>query len=300
MKIAISGGTGFIGRPLAARLAQSGHDLVFLSRTPDKVKGLPPRSETAFFDATRPFPTENLRGAEAVIHLAGESVGRRWNDEVKQQILHSRAQGTAALARAARESGTVKVFLAASGVGFYGDRGDETLTEDSAPGNDFLSRVCLEWEAPVLGLKSAGIRAAVFRLGVVLHPEGGALARMLPPFKLGAGGPMGSGRQYFAFVHREDVLRVFEAALTDPKFEGPFNVVAPNPVTNKEFTRALGRALHRPAFVPVPAFALRMLFAEMADQLLTGQRALPNRLTQLGFQFRFPDVDSTLGDLLGR
>lgn len=298
MKIAISGGTGFIGRPLAARLAQAGHQLVLLTRKPDKVESLPPGAEAAFFDSNRAFPTENLRGAEAVIHLAGESVGRRWNDEVKRKILESRTRGTAALTRAARESGTVRVFLSASGVGFYGDRGAEPLTESSPPGDDFLSKVCIEWEAPVLALRDSGIRTAVFRLGVVLHPEGGALARMLTPFKLGAGGPMGSGKQYFAFVHRDDVVRVFEEALTNPAYEGVFNVVAPEPVTNKEFTRALGKALHRPAVIPVPAFALRTLFAEMADQLLTGQRALPKRLTEVGFQFRYPDVESALRDLV--
>ena len=261
MKIAITGATGFIGRPLIDLLVREGHSVVALSRHPESVRGMPAGVETAAFDASKPLPPENLRGADAVVHLAGENIaGSRWTAEQKQRIRESRERGTAVVVDAAKAAGTVRTLVSASGVGYYGDRGAEPLTEASSPGSDFLAEVCRVWEKPVRSAEDAGMRGVVVRLGVVLHPSGGALAKMATPFKLGVGGRIGSGEQYMSWIHREDAVRLFAHALTTEALRGPVNGTAPNPVTNAEFTRALGHALHRPTLFPVPAFALKTLF----------------------------------------
>ncbi|MBX5482681.1 MAG: TIGR01777 family protein [Myxococcaceae bacterium] len=302
MRIAISGGTGFLGRPLVQRLSAAGHECLVLTRHPLAQRSLPHGATPVEFVAGRPLPAERIAGAEAVIHLAGETVGVRWNDEVKRRIRDSRVQGTLELAKAAREAGTVRHFISASAVGFYGnDRGAEALTEESAPGHDFLAEVCREWEAAARTAAEGSdrIRVVTPRIGVVLHPEGGALRQMLTPIKLGVGGRLGTGAQYVSWIHREDLLGLFVFLLEAKDLHGPINATAPKPVTNAELTRAIARKLRRPAIVPVPSLALRALFGEMAENLLGGQRVIPQRAQEAGFTFRFPTLAAALDDLLG-
>lgn len=298
MKIAVSGGTGFIGRPLVHRLRAAGHEILLLSRHPERIvrgDGL----EATSFDAERPLDPRALRGAEAIIHLAGEPFLARWTADSKRRIRESRVAGTRVLVDAAREAGTVRTLLSASGVGYYGDRGAEVLTESSSPGDDFLAQVCRDWEAAALQAAEAGIRTVTLRSGVVLHPEGGALRKMLPFFRLGLGGRVGSGAQYMSWIHRQDAVDLAFHALRTPSLSGPLNVTAPQPVTNAELTRKLATALKRPAFARVPMIALRVAFGEMSRIVLTGQRVLPQRAIQSGYTFRFSDLDVALRDLLG-
>jgi uncharacterized protein len=297
VKIAISGGTGFIGRPLVERLWAAGHSIVLLSRRPDAA-GHGERIEASFFDAARPFSAPGLRGAEAVIHLAGEPIATRWTAETKRRISESRTAGTAAVARAAREAGTVKTFLSASAIGYYGIRGSEPLTESSPPGDDFLARVCRDWEHAALSAAEAGIRTVFLRTGLVLHPAGGALAKMLPVFRLGLGGKVGTGDQYLSWIHREDEVGLTVHALETEAVNGPINLTAPEPVTNSEFAHALARAVRRPAVLSVPPFALRALLGEMSQTVLTGQRVLPKRAGETGYDFRFRVIDAALRHLL--
>jgi uncharacterized protein (TIGR01777 family) len=299
MKIAVTGGTGFIGRALVDRLAASGHAIVLLTRRPDAA-GARQRIEPSFFDVGRPFTAAGLRGAQAVIHLAGEPIARRWTPEVKRRIRESRVAGTTAIAHAAREAGTVEALLSASAIGYYGPRGSEPLTESSPPGDDFLARVCRDWEREALSAAEAGIRTVLLRIGVVLHPEGGALAKMLPLFRLGLGGRFGTGAQYMSWIHREDALGLIVHALNAAAVEGPMNLTAPNPVMNAEFTRAVSRTIGKPAMLNAPSFALRIALGEMSQTVLAGQRVLPQRAQETGFAFRFPEVDAALRDLLVR
>lgn len=299
MRIAITGATGFIGRPLCRMLVEAGHDLVVLSRRPHKVTGLPSGSSAAFFDFAHALDPAALEGADAVIHLAGENLAaKRWTEQVKQSLLENRTKGTENVARAARASGSVRTFVSASAVGYYGDRGAEPLTEDSAPGSDFLAHLCLQWERSAKCVRAAGIREVSARMGVVLHPEGGALAKMLLPFRMGVGGTVAHGEQYMSWVHRTDACRLLVHALESNGIEGALNVTAPQPVTNREFTKALGRALHRPTLMPLPGFALKAVFGEMATVLLGSQRVLPQRAESTGFTFQFPTLAEALDDLL--
>jgi len=237
--------------------------------------------------------------ADAVVHLAGESIGAgRWTAGRKRQILDSRVASTqamtAALLRAERPP---RVFVQASAVGYYGSCDDRVITEEAPPGSDFLARVCQEWESASLELETRGVRRIVARTGIVLSAEGGALPRMALPFKLFAGGPAGSGRQWMPWIHLADEVGALRFLLEHEQARGPFNLTATNPVTNREFSSLLGKALHRPSLLPAPALALRLALGEMADLILTGQRAVPNRLLDLGYKFRFPDLDSALQDI---
>jgi uncharacterized protein (TIGR01777 family) len=279
MKVVIAGGTGFLGRALAARLESDGHDVV-----------VPARGSTRDVD-----------GADAVVNLSGESIaGKRWSAAQKQRILDSRIQITRGLVDAilaARKRPAV--FVSGSAVGYYGPLGDEIATEDTPPGSDFLARVCIQWETEALRAATAA-RVVCVRTGLVLERDGGALPAMLPPFWFGAGGPVGSGRQYWPWIHRADWVGMVRWALQNTAVSGPMNVTGPTPVTNREFARALGRALHRPAFLPAPAFALRLLLGEMADALLlSGQRAVPARAQRGGFTFAYPTLDGALQALFG-
>jgi uncharacterized protein (TIGR01777 family) len=236
---------------------------------------------------------------DGVVNLAGESIAGRWSDEKKRRLRESRIAGTRRLVEAialAAERPTVLVSVSA--VGYYGDRGEEALTEDSDPGGDFLAQLCQEWEAEAQRAEGLGLRVARLRLGVVLDRNGGALAQMLAPFRLGAGGPLGSGRQWFPWIHRADVVGLFRFALERAEAAGPINAAAPELVRQGEFAEALGRALHRPAFVPTPAFALRLLFGEFAGTLLGSQRVLPERAEALGYAFRFPQIEPALRAIL--
>jgi uncharacterized protein (TIGR01777 family) len=300
VKIAITGGTGFIGRPLVALLAEQGHQVTVLTRNPKGATGFPQGVRFAPFDAAHAVPPERLEGADAVVDLAGENVGdQRWTAEVKRRLRVSRVASTAHLVEAARAAGTVRTLLVASAVGYYGlDRGAEPVTEASPAGDDFLAQVCREREAAADAARDSGTRVVPLRIGMVLHPSGAALGKLLLPFKLGLGGPMGSGAQYFSWIHREDAVQLIAWALRTPGVDGPLNVTSPQPVTNREFARALGKALRRPAVLPVPGFALKVLLGELAQGVLGGQRVLPERAMQLGYSFRFPQLDAALEDLL--
>jgi hypothetical protein len=296
MRITVTGASGFIGRRLLERLQAAGHAVSVLGRKP--AGGLP----FYFWEAggeNQP-PEESLRGADAVVHLAGEPVAQRWTEEARRRIRLSRVGGTRrmveALARLPRRPG---VLVCASAVGYYGARGEEVLTEASPPGTGFLSEVCLGWEQAAAAAESLGLRVVRLRIGMVLGRDGGALARMLPPFKLGLGGRLGDGRQWMSWIHRDDLAELIRFAVEEQALAGAVNAVAPVPVTNAEFTRQLAAALHRPAWFPAPAAALRALFGEMASVLLDSQRAVPAAAQAAGFAFRFPELRGALERLLG-
>ncbi|WNG23716.1 TIGR01777 family protein [Cystobacter fuscus] len=301
MKVALSGASGLLGPPLVRRLLDAGHAVHVLARDVKRALGrLPPGVTGSFFDATTPLSPDALAGAEAVVHLAGEPVAQRWTAAARQRIQDSRVVGTRLLVEAMRTAGTVRGFVSASAIGYYGvDRGEEPLTELGTPGGDFLARVCRGWEAEALEAERAGIRTVVARIGVVLHPSGGALKAMLPAFRLGVGGRMGSGRQYLSWVHLEDAVGLLHHALEREDLRGPMNVTAPEPVTNARFAQALGAALGRPALVPVPTFALKLALGEMSVTALGGQRVLPERARETGYAFRHPELSEALRSLLG-
>ncbi len=277
MKIAIAGGTGFVGRALVQMLAQAGHEGVVLSRQRDELRTL---------------------AADAVVNLAGENLAQRWTSEARRRIVESRVDETRRLVELAAQSGTVRTFVCASAIGYYGDRGAEPLTESSAPGDDFLARLCRQWEDAARTAVERGMRTSVLRIGVVLHPEGGALRKMLPLFRAGLGGRFGSGEQYMSWIHRGDLVRMLQFAVENDEVEGPLNATAPEPVTNRAFTRALAKALRRPAVFPVPSFALRLALGEMASTVLGSQRVLPERAQQAGFTFEHPTLEEALNHLL--
>ena len=297
MKITISGASGLIGRRLLKLLGTDGHTLGVLSRHAgvnmpggvrvwpwDPVKGEP--------------PAESLRDANAIIHLAGEPIAQRWNEESKRRIRESRVNGTRNLVQAlAKLPQRPEALICASAIGYYGSRGDEILEESSAPGRDFLADVCVAWEREAQAAEALGIRVVQVRTGVVLDTRGGALAKMLPPFKMGAGGKLGSGRQWMSWIHHEDLAGIYRFALLN-QVHGPLNATAPQPVTNAQFTQEMGQALKRPTLFPVPGFALRLLFGEMADVLLGSQRVLPRQVESEGYRFRYPKLAAALADAL--
>lgn len=288
MRVVVTGGTGFIGEPLVRRLLARGDDVAVVTRNPSKVR------------AGTPLPWERIddaASADVVINLAGENVGGgRWTEERKRRIVSSRVDATTALVEALnRRPDPRRTLINASAIGIYGLRGDEPLDETAPPGEGFLAEVVKRWEELARRAEGAA-RVVILRLGVVLAPGGGALGKMLLPFRLGLGGPMGSGRQWMSWVDREDVLRMMEWAIDHRSAQGVYNAASPNPVRNSDFARALGRALHRPAFMPAPAFALRLaLGREMADEmLLGGQRVVPARAAAEGFTFARPELDASL------
>ena len=298
MKILITGATGLIGRHLCKSLTVEGHTIIALSRTPEKVRDLDATEILKWDPMSGPPSAEALSQTDAIVHLAGEPVAdHKWTDEQKKRIRDSRVISTRNIIEGIRLSSPMpSVLVSASAVGFYGDRGDETLDETSAAGGGFLSEVCQEWEKEAAS--DLAVRTAIVRIGVVLSPEGGALKKMLTPFKLFAGGPLASGRQWFPWVHIDDIAGILRHALFHP-VSGPVNAVAPECVTNAEFSRALGRALHRPAFMPTPEFALRLVFGERADVLLMSNRVVPKVALDTGYSFRFPNLSPALEDLLG-
>jgi uncharacterized protein (TIGR01777 family) len=302
VRIIVAGGTGFLGNPLAAGLAADGHDAVLLTRSVEPTsQGLRPVAWSP--DGSTGAWAAEVDGADAVINLAGESIaGRRWSTAHKHRILESRVQATRSLAAAiARAARPPRVFISGSAVGYYGPHGDEVVTEDTPGGGDFLARVCVQWEAEANQAAGSKTRVVCVRTGLVLARDGGALPQMLVPFKMGAGGPVGSGRQYWPWIHRADWIELIRWALRSESVAGPVNATAPEPARNAEFARALGHALHRPSFMPAPAFALRLILGEMADALLlTGQRAVPARALALGFTFKYSRLDDALAAILGK
>ena len=302
MKVVIAGGTGFLGRPLAVALAHDGHDVVVLTRDrPEHGRGATRTVAWNPDGAAGPWASE-IDSAGAVVNLAGESIaGRRWSTAHKERILDSRVKTTRSLVGAIRAASTPPpVFVSGSAVGYYGPLGDEVVTEATPPGSDFLASVCVQWETEAQKAKSARTRVVCIRTGIVLEADGGALPQMLPPFKFGAGGPVGSGRQYWPWIHRVDWIDMVRWAIQTPSVSGAINLTAPNPVTNADFARALGRVMHRPAFMPAPAFALRLMLGEMADALLlSGQRAVPQVAARQGFTFTYSQLDAALQAIFG-
>jgi uncharacterized protein (TIGR01777 family) len=306
MRVFVTGGTGLVGTRLVKRLLARGDEVALLTRRPAVARELFGQGVTAVEgDPVKPGEwMAKAAGCDGVVNLAGENLfARRWNAAFKQLLLDSRIKTTQNVAKALassspRSDGSPKVLVSASAIGIYGPHGDEQLTEDSPPGSDFLSALCVDWEKAVGAAKSSGIRTAIVRVGVVLDKKGGALAKLLTPFKLGAGGPVGSGKQWMSWIHHEDLGSLFLLALDNADASGPLNGTAPDPVTNCEFSKALGRALHRPAFLPTPAFALRLALGEVAVVITTGQRVLPKRPLVFGMKYQFPTIEAALADIV--
>ncbi len=303
MKILMTGAAGFIGTRLCEVLAQQGHSLVALSRSPARSQknfGVP--IEIYRWEAPAKFlPTQAaFEGVDAVIHLAGESISGYWSDPKMKAIRESRVVGTRHLVQGmARLASRPKMLISASAIGYYGNQGDAILSEDSQPRTDFLSAVCHDWEEEATRAKELGLRVAQLRFGIVLGPGGGALSAMLLPFRLGLGGPMGSGRQWWSWVHREDVIGLIEMALAEG-LEGPVNVTSPNPLPQREFAKVLGRVLGRPAFMPTPALVLKLMLSGFSAELLGSKRVMPERALQAGYKFRYPELEPGLREILQR
>src|SRR6056297_1236380 len=296
MKILITGATGFIGEPLCRRLADQGHEILAVSRSPDKAREkLPEGTEVR-------HGVSDFIGAspEAVINLAGEPIAEgRWTDEKKRRIVESRVDATRAIVElCGKAENPPNVLVSASAMGYYGDQGDREVTEDTPPNHEFVHEICDRWESEARKAEACGARVAIARIGLVLDQGGGMLARTLTPFKLGLGGRLGDGTQYMPWIHREDMVRVLIFLLERDELSGPFNASAPNPVTNAEFTRALAGPLNRPAVLPAPAVALKLAFGEMSRLLLTGAKMLPKRLEEAGFEFRYAELKEALAEIL--
>ncbi|HLE20887.1 MAG TPA: TIGR01777 family oxidoreductase [Vicinamibacteria bacterium] len=297
MKIAVTGATGLIGAALCERLRQEGNDVLVITRRENSSSPFP----VVHWNPERgELDTRSLEGVDAVVHLAGETIAERWTPEKKERIRTSRVAGTRFLVDGLKRlSKRPSVLIGSSAVGFYGNRGDEELDEGSPPGTGFLPEICQAWEAEVARASELGMRAVRLRTGIVLSTKGGALAKMLLPFKLGLGGPVGSGSQWMSWIHIDDVVGGYHFALHHSDLSGAANLTAPQPVRNADFTRALGRALGRPAFLPAPGFALKLIFGQMAqDLLLDGQRVLPRRLESAGYKFQHTAVDDALADVV--
>jgi uncharacterized protein len=305
MRVVLTGATGTIGLALARALHARGDEVVALSR--DQRRGADVLGEAAAVVHEWPEPTRAgpppaaLAGADAVVNLLGEPVAQRWTADSKRKIRDSRVLSTRFLREgitALSDDERPGTLVSQSATGYYGPRDAQPLNEDAPPGSDFLSEVVVDWEREALAGKAA-LRVVLTRTGVVLARGGGALSQMLPFFRLGVGGPVAGGRQYVPWIHLEDVVGAMMRCLDDSGAQGPVNVTSPNPITNKELSRALGRALKRPAVLPVPGIALKLLYGEMAQIVTTGQRVLPDRLARLGYDFRFPEIDGALRDVLG-
>jgi uncharacterized protein (TIGR01777 family) len=296
MKVTITGGTGFIGRPLVAALVKAGHTPQVLTRGGAAIS--PPLPSWAWDPLNGPPPEESLREADAVIHLAGEPVAQRWTEAAKRRIRDSRVIGTRHLVEGlAKLDRRPAVFISSSAVGYYGSRGDELLEETSAPGKGYLAEVCVEWEREARAAAALGMRVLTIRTGLVLGRNGGALEKMLTPFGLGLGGRLGSGEQWMPWIHLEDLTEMYIYGLMKP-VSGAWNGVSPSPVRNRDFTQALARALHRPAILPVPEFALGLALGEMSSVLLASQRVVPRAPEQAGFSYRWPELQPALDALI--
>ena len=301
-RVTLTGATGLIGARLVRELLDEGREVTVLTRDPERASArLGSDVETARWDLlAEPAPADALSGRDALISLAGEPVSQRWSASAKRAIRESRVLGTENLLAGVRAaSSTPGALISASAVGYYGPHGNEPIDEEAPPGGDFLAEVCEAWEEEAEKAAELGMRVALIRTGVVLDGEGGALEKMLPPFKLGVGGPIAGGRQFLPWIHTDDVTGMYRAALSDERWRGPANATAPTPVTNADFSRALGRALHRPAVLPVPGFALRALYGEMAQIITGGARVVPAKPLMLGYAFRHPELDEALASALG-
>jgi len=299
--VTLTGATGLVGRRLIAALDARGDVITVLSRDPERAREVlgADRDVVAWEPEAGPAPADALAGRDGVVHLAGEKVDQRWTAASKERILRSRELGTRNLvAGLSTANPRPRVLVSSSAVGYYGPRGDEPVDEQTAPGSDFLAGVCRAWEREADAAAQLELRVVKVRTGVVLDADGGALSKMLPPFKLGVGGPVAGGAQYLPWIHVDDLVGIYLAALDGQEWRGPVNGTAPEPVTNKAFSKALGRALGRPAFAPVPAAAIKLLYGEMAEIVTTGQRAVPRRTQALGFAYAHPDLDEALRSAL--
>ena len=299
MKLVIAGASGFIGSLLVQRLGQHGDGLVLLSRKPRSAAAAPNITWLEWEPGRPGGWEESIDGADGIINLAGEGIAeKRWTERQKEIIHSSRIDSTRALVHAiARAKAKPKFIINASAVGYYGARGDEALTEESAPGKDYLARVCVAWEEEAKKAQDYGVRVAVVRTGIVLAKGKGALAKIVPPFKFFVGGPLGSGKQWMPWIHIEDEIGLILFLIENAKAQGCFNATAPNPVTMEEFSQALGKVLNRPSWASVPASALTLLLGEMADMVLAGQRALPKAAEKLGYHFKHPTITQALESL---
>ncbi len=314
LRVTITGATGLIGRPLIAALRERDAEVTVLSRDPARVKeqtaaegSAPGAGGSASVQAVRwdlmrePAPADALAGRDAVVHLAGENVAQRWTATARREIRESRVRGTRHLVEGLGAADPrPSTLVSASAIGYYGAHGEEPIDEDVPAGTDFLAGVCAEWELEAERASGLGMRVVEVRTGVVLSGEGGALEKMLPAFKRGVGGPVAGGRQYVSWIHRDDLVGVILAAIEDERWSGPVNATAPEPVSNREFSRALGGALGKPSSLPVPGLALRLLYGEMAEIVTSGARVVPAKALVLGYRFRHPRLAEALGSTLAR
>jgi len=300
VRVTLTGATGLIGTRLVRALRVRGDEVTVLSRNPDRAGEALGVEAVGWEPTSGPAPAEALAGRDGVVNLAGESIGQRWTARVKEAIRESRITGTRNLVAGIEAAEPrPQVLVSASATGIYGPRGDETVDEGGAVGDDLLAQVAADWEREAQAAAALGLRVVEIRTGIALAPEGGALEQMLTPFRLGVGGPVAGGRQYFPWIHIDDLVALFLRGLDDATWSGPFNGAAPEAVTNRDFSKALGRALHRPAVMPVPKLALRILFGEGADAVASGVHAVPRRALEHGFEFRHPELGEALADLLG-
>jgi len=302
VRVAVLGATGFIGRALVRTMLERGDDVLALSRRPEAARRvLGEQAKTARWTPEYdPAWGEQIEGYDGVVNLAGEPIfGHRWTQKQKRRILKSRTESAAGVVKAIRRADhRPDVLINASAIGYYGPRGDEEIDETAPPGEDFLAEVCRAGEEEAEDDDTESVRTIRIRIGVVLGPGGGALSRMITPFKMFLGGPLGSGRQWVSWIHINDLVGIILWALENPRVEGPLNGTAPQPVTNREFARTLGRVLGRPSWVPTPGIALRLMIGEAADVILQGQRVLPRRVLEMGFRFRFASLAEALEDIL--
>ena len=300
MRVTVTGATGRIGMRLVRELRERGDEVTVLSRDPQQAHAALGVEAVAWQPTAQPAPAGALAGRDGVVHLAGEDIAQRWSTDTKRRLLESRELGTRNLVAGLEAAGPrPSVLVSSSAIGWYGHRGDEVLDESEPAAADFLAQVCAAWEREAAAAEALGVRVVRIRTGVVLDKDGGALAKMLPFFKLGGGGPLAGGEQYMSWIHVDDLVSLYLAALGGGEgWSGPVNATAPAPVTNKAFAKALGRALHRPAVAPVPGFAVRALYGEMADLVVHGQRVVPEKARALGFRFAHPELEEALRSAL--
>ena len=302
MKILITGGTGFVGTQLTARLIQEGNEVTILTRSVKGSKAPSPGISYLQGDPTQKGPwQESIKNHDAIINLAGASIFSKWTEAYKKLIIESRMTTTRNLVEGIPAHSDKKMTLfSTSAVGYYGFHGDEELAEESPPGNDFLARLAVEWETEAFKAKERGARVVITRFGIVLGEKGGALGQMIPLFKKFIGGPIGNGRQWFSWVHIKDLAEAFVFLTKHPEISGPVNLCSPNPLRNKDLAKALGKALHRPSFMPAPGFMIKLVLGEFGSVILEGQRVIPRRLLDSGFAFQYPDIDKALQNLMGQ